>query len=437
MEYERILSKYGYAELRIERSEESFVRIKDEEIKHLAGLSEGMSVRVLKNGSWGFASSNVVNRKKLEDLLKKAERLTELRKGSIELKLPKPEKKRIKEKTEAVDSEEKVKRLVNASKKMKEKNIISRMVVCNDVVITKEFYSSLGADINQEIAYTYLSCLAIAKSAETIQRGSERAWSKKGFGKLEISETAKNSKEKALRLLKAVLPPKGRFTVVLDPEMTGVFCHEAVGHATEGDSVIDRESVLANKKGQKIGNQLVNIVDDPSAWDFGYYKYDDEGVEGKKTTIVEKGVLKHFLNSMETAKLLGSELNGHARADGYSEVPVVRMSNTYFQPGDSTVDEVFGIKDGIYLKGMKGGSVDIFSGGFMFKAEEAYDIKNGEKGKIMRDVTITGNILETLQNVESVGKDFGTSPGLCGKFGQEMPVSDGGPHIRVKNITIG
>ncbi|MFH1261249.1 MAG: metallopeptidase TldD-related protein, partial [Candidatus Micrarchaeota archaeon] len=74
---------------------------------------------------------------------------------------------------------------------------------------------------------------------------------------------------------------------------------------------------------------------------------------------------------------------------------------------------------------------------FMFKAEEAYEIKNSEKGKLMHDVTITGNILETLKNVECVGKDFGTSPGICGKSGQEAPVSDGGPHIRLKDVAIG
>ena len=73
----------------------------------------------------------------------------------------------------------------------------------------------------------------------------------------------------------------------------------------------------------------------------------------------------------------------------------------------------------------------------MFKAEEAYEIKNGELGKVLRDAAISGNVLKTLNNVEAVGKDFGTSPGMCGKAGQEIPVSDGGPHIRVKNVMVG
>jgi len=200
---------------------------------------------------------------------------------------------------------------------------------------------------------------------------------------------------------------------------------------------VDKESVLADRLGKRIGDDLVTIIDDPSAKDFGRYVFDDEGVEAKPVTLLDKGVLRGFLNSKETAMSLGMEPNGHARAEDYGAVPAVRMSNTYFQKGSSSVDEVFDVRDGIYLKGMKGGSVDIFSGGFMFKAEEAYEIKNGEKGRIMRDATITGNILETLLDVECVGNDFGTSPGVCGKSAQQVPVSDGGPHIRVKNVAIG
>ncbi|MBD3210112.1 TldD/PmbA family protein [Candidatus Micrarchaeota archaeon] len=435
MEYEKILGKYDYAELRIESSKESCTRIKDGEVKNSTGNSYGMSVRVLSNGSWGFASSN--NRADLEKLLNKAERLSRLSGGTIKLRPPNPEKKRICKNVQIADSGEKVKRLADASKGMEAGSITSRMLSCTDSVVTKEFCSSLGADILQEYAYAFLQCTAIARSGEIIERGSDRSWSRNGFEKLKIEKTAESARDKALRLVSASPPPQGRFTVVLDPEMTGVFSHEALGHACEGDSVVDRESVLSDKKGRQIGNALVSVVDDPTAQDFGHYVYDDEGVKAEKTPLVEKGVLQTYLNSMETAERLDCRLNGHARAESYAEVPIVRMSNTYFQPGESRMEEVFDIPKGIYLKGMKGGSVDIFSGGFMFKAEEAYEIANGERGKIMRDVTITGNVLQTMHNVECVGRDFGTSPGICGKFSQEVPVSDGGPHIRIRDMLVG
>jgi TldD protein len=434
MEWQTLLSKYRYAELRLEARLDSVIQIRDEEVRQSAGSSSGISVRVLEDGSWGLASGR---EGEAEKLLEKAQRLARLARGKIAPKIPEAQSREIIEKPEPEDSEAKIKALLEASREMNAGSIASRNISCTDSSVRKEYHNSLGSRIVQETGYTYLSCSAVARSGENIQRGGERAWSRSGFEKISLAKTAREAMEKALRLLGAASAPKGRFTVVLDPEMTGVFSHEAVGHACEADSVIERESVLADRKGQRIGNDLVTIIDDPSARDFGQYAYDDEGVAGKPAALVEKGVLAGYMNSMETAPVLGADLNGHARAEDYSSNPIVRMSNTYFQKGESSVEEVFDIPSGVYLKGMKGGSVDIFSGGFMFKAEEAYEIVRGEKGKMMRDVTITGNILQTLLDVECVGNDFGTSPGICGKFSQEVPVSDGGPHIRVRNVAIG
>ncbi|MFH1520851.1 MAG: TldD/PmbA family protein [Candidatus Micrarchaeota archaeon] len=435
MNYSQILSKYQYAELRIERSSSSVVSIKNEETRHTSGFSDGLGVRVLENGSWGFASGN--NIKEVENLLEKAKKLASLSNGKIKLKNTESNKKTFSDKETITDAETQVKVLLEASKSMEAKFITSRTVSSTDRTVKKEFYNSDGSEIFQNICYTYMACTSIAKSGTLIQRGSERAWSRSGFEKIDVFKVAEEAKDKAIRLLNADAPPKGRFTVVLDPEMTGVFSHEAVGHACEADSVVDRESILAGRIGNEIGNKLVTIIDDPTTNDFGGYNYDDEGVEAKPAVLIKDGLLKTFMNSRETAYELGLEVNGHARAGSYNEVPIIRMSNTYFQKGSSSVSDVFDIKDGIYLKGMRGGSVDIFSGGFMFKAEEAYEIKNGKKEKIMRDVTISGNILQTMLDVEAVGNDFGTSPGICGKMGQEAPVSDGGPHIRIKNVAIG
>ncbi len=436
MEYRRILSKYDYAEIRLERSFGSHISIKDDEVRHSAGFVEGLSVRVLLNGSWGFASATK-GRAGIPELLRRAESLSRLSKGKINPAGFGARKEQISTMPKQTGTEEQVASLLEASRGMKGRNVGSRIISCTDAQSRREFYNSEGSEIVQESGFTYLSCSCIARRGGLMQRASERAWSRSGFAKIDAASTAGTSKEKALRLLDAEPPPKGRFMVVLDPEMTGVFAHEAVGHACEADSVIDRESILADKMGKRVGNELVTIIDDPAADDFGQYRFDDEGVEGKPVTLVDKGVLGGYLNSRESARALSMEPNGHARAEDYSEVPIVRMSNTYFQKGPSKKDAVFDIIHGIYLKGMKGGSVDIFSGGFMFKAEEAYEIRRGELGKIMRDVTISGNILQTMMDVECVGDDFGTSPGVCGKFSQSAPVSDGGPHIRVKNVAIG
>jgi len=435
VEIEKILSKYSYADVRIERSKDVLVKIQDNEIKVSSGESKGVSVRVLEKGSWGFAASNRIE--SISELLKQAAKLAALEKGDIKLKTASPARRKITKAIQIVHPDEQVKHLLDAGKEMSGKGIVSRRINCTDSIMETEFYNSEGSELIQKTGYSYVSCISVAKDGIDILRGVETCGSRKGFGSLELHKTARISREKAQRLLGAPVAPKGRFTVVLDPEMTGVFAHEAVGHASEADSIVDRESILTGRIGKKIGNELVTIADDPTADDFGAYEFDDEGVKARKTTIIEGGVLRNFINSRETAFKTKSAPNGHARAGSYDSLPIVRMSNTYFSRGKHSMEDVFDVKSGIYLKGMKGGSVDIFSGGFMFKAEEAYEIKNGEYGKVLRDATLSGNILSTLRNVSAVGKDFGTSPGICGKMGQEAPVSDGGPHIKVEDMMVG
>lgn len=435
MEIEKILCRYPYAEARIEKGIDSLIRISDSEIKVTSGSYYGVSVRVLVDGSWGFASSNKPG--DISSLLKKASMLASLEKGKIRLARIKPQKKRIGKKIRKVDTDSQISGLLEAKKEMSGKHIISKKISFSDSALIKDFYSSEGAHISQKLSHNFLSCCSVAREGETVIRGVETSGSRSGFKALKLYKTARVSKEKAERLLGAPVAPRGRFKVVLDPEMSGVFAHEALGHAVEADSVVDRESILSNKLGKKIGSDLVTVVDDPTADYFGGYVFDDEGVKARKTKIMEKGVLLSFLNSRETALKTGNPPNGHARASGYDDVPLVRMSNTFLSPGDQSKEDIFDVKRGIYIKGMKGGSVDIFSGGFMFKAEEAYEIKNGELGKVLRDAAISGNILKTLKNVEVVGKDFDTTPGMCGKGGQEVPVSDGGPHVRIKNVMVG
>lgn len=432
----RLLSDYTYADARIEHSSDTITKISDDEVKTQHGSSFGLSVRVLASNSWGFASSNSKSAD-IHALLKRAYILAKLQKGNIYLPSQKQIKKKISIPFREISQEDQVAGLVDAKKNLNGNKIAGKTASCANRMIKKEFFNSEGSEIAQSINYTYVSFSAIAKDNGIIQRGHETASSIHGFDKIDCYKTAEIAKIQAEKLLTAKLPPKGRLPVILDNEMTGVFSHEAVGHACEADSILDHESILTGRLGKKIGNEFVTIFDDPTADDFGYLAYDDEGVNAKRSDLVAGGILTSYMHSRESAAKLKLPANGHARANGFDSFPIVRMSNTYFKPGASSIEDVFDIKYGIYLKGMKGGSVDIFSGGFMFKAEEAYEIKNGEKARMLRDVTLSGNILETLNHVELVAKDFSTNPGFCGKFGQDIPVSDGGPHVRVSNMMVG
>jgi TldD protein len=228
-------------------------------------------------------------------------------------------------------------------------------------------------------------------------------------------------------------------TAIVDPDMTGVLVHEAFGHASEADLVLAGESILDGRMGEKLGADDVTIFDDPNMEGaFGSFPYDDEGVRGGRKVLMEDGVLTAFIHSRETAGRMGLEPNGAARSQDHSSRPLVRMSNTCMEAGDMSHEELFeGVKEGIYLKGTRGGEVDPAKGTFQFGAQEAFLVEDGEVTRPLRDVALMGSILETLLNVDGIGKDFClASPGFCGK-GQTVPVCDGGPHVRFLDAVVG
>jgi TldD protein len=280
----------------------------------------------------------------------------------------------------------------------------------------------------------------VAASETGIQFGHKSTGGAKGFEviqKEDLELMGRTAATKAVRLLDASPPPSGRFPIVMDSELTGVFIHEALGHASEADLILQNDSILKGKMDAQIGSSLVTIIDDASMDAFGYYAYDAEGVKTKKNVLVEDGVLVSLLSSRETAAKLDISSSGNARS-GVGDQPIVRMSNTYLKPGEMSFEELIeDIDDGIYLKGSRGGQVDTGKGVFQFNAAESFIIDNGEVKDPLRDVSLSGNILEILQKVDAVGSDFHLGVGFCGKAGQTAPVGDGGPHTRVSEATVG
>jgi TldD protein len=198
--------------------------------------------------------------------------------------------------------------------------------------------------------------------------------------------------------------------------------------------------VLEGKIGRKVANEGVTLIDDPTIKNtFGYFSIDWEGVKAKKHVLIENGVLKGWMHNLESSSRLDVEPNGSARAQAYSNTPIIRMSNTYIEGGDWKKDELFeGIKHGMLIQGSQYGYVEPAKGQFMFKGDEAYEIKNGEIGQRHRDASISGMIMDVLQNVEGIGNDFMLGdPGYCGKSGQSARTTDGGPHMRVANMVVG
>jgi len=300
-----------------------------------------------------------------------------------------------------------------------------------------QFTDSSENEYSYEMCRSGFNVLAVASRNGNVQMGYEREHSIHGFNLRHQQSQGKKAAEIAVALLDAGVAKSGKMQAVLDPELAGVFAHEAVGHASEGDLIKEGNSVLKGKTGQKIGNENLTIIDDPGIHEFGFDPVDAEGVAVCRTEIIKKGVIHAFLHNRETLSSVGNGVAGHARAMP-GEPPLVRMSNTFIEAGDATDHEIFEeCRNGIFLKGSRGGQVDPGRGIFQFNAEYGYLIEKGECTKMVRDVSLSGEILLTLHGIILCGNNRAMSPGYCGKGGQSVPVSDGAPHILLSDAVVG
>ena len=441
---EKTSPKVDYMDIRSGLSDNTSILMKDGNVDEVnTGISLGARIRVLNNGAWGFAYTTDLS--KIDEVTETALKLSNSLKGDVKLS----ESDIIKDKVETdvkipfkdISIEEKKDILKDASDAATIDKINSTTVGYVDNEVNELFMNSEGSEIQVKTSRLRMALNASATDGEIIQFGHGSLGGVRGYELIadtDIEEFGRNIGEKAVRLLDAKPAPSGKFPVIADPELTGVLIHEALGHAVEGDIILQNDSILKDKMGEKIASDIVNIFDDASLRQgFGYYPYDVEGVKTKPNQLVKDGKLISLLNSRETSSKLGMKSSGNARSI-ISDQPIVRMSNTFLQPGDNSFEELFeGIEDGIYLKGSRGGQVDTGKGIFQFNAAEGYIIEKGEITTPLRDVSLSGNILETLKNIDAIGNDFKLSVGFCGKDGQTAPVGDGGPHTRILNALVG
>ncbi len=182
---------------------------------------------------------------------------------------------------------------------------------------------------------------------------------------------------------------------------------------------------------------MVTIVDDPSIRSYGYMAYDDEGVKTKRKVLMERGVMKSYLTDIETGSRLGSGSNGSARSQRYDAPPIVRMSNTFFEPGEFTLEELLEGFNGIYFIGWQYGYTTPTTGMLTFKSREAYVVRNGELSDHVRDAALSAMTLEILHNINGIARDLTFDPGTCGKGGQMTPNTTGGSYMRVSDVVVG
>lgn len=438
-----------FHDVRILRNSGLSIFIDNGEIEEISNnCTQGIACRVLVNGSWGFASSDHIN--DTDSILSRAVRLasrTHARspRPDIELAAVDPpviqDLPLIEKDPDEVSIEEKVELLLEIYKRAKIPEISSASVIYSESVTEEEYKNSEGVETQYSLVRCGFAVTAVASRNGVFQMGRESRFDVCGFelfDRHDPFELGHKAGTTAVDLLSANLPKGGRMPVILDQELAGVFIHEAVGHAAEADHVIEGNSILTGKVGSQIATPCISVIDDPTMHGFGYYPHDDEGVGSIPTEIIKDGILTSYLHSRETATLLpGTGRPGHARSQGLSR-PVIRMSNTYIENGDSNLDEMLSeINNAIYLIGSRGGQVNPGEGVFQFNAERGFMIEDGKLTTPLRDVSLSGHTLDILTNIKLVGNDMKMNSGRCGKAGQLVPVTDGSPHILVSEATVG
>ncbi len=254
-------------------------------------------------------------------------------------------------------------------------------------------------------------------------------------------EYAREAARQAIVNLKARPAPAGTMPVVLGPGWPGVLLHEAVGHGLEGDFNRKGSSAFAGRIGERVASPLCTVVDNGTlAGRRGSLNMDDEGTVTQCTTLIEKGILKGYLQDKLNARLMGKQSTGNGRRESYAHLPMPRMTNTYMLGGEHVPEEIIAsVEKGLYAVNFSGGQVDITSGKFVFNASEAYLIEKGKITHPVKGATLVGNGPDCLTRVSMVGNDLKLDAGIgvCGKAGQSVPVGVGQPTLRINDMTVG
>jgi TldD protein len=439
-------SRADYSEARLEEGQTSHITYRGKGLESIGrATAGGGNVRALVKGGWGFTSFNSFDN--VSDRVKLAvEQAQSAGSG----------KSRLAEIEPAVDdvpsgvAKNPVEMPLAEKKKLLDEyneiiwgtpQIQTSTIGYSDSRKKVVFLNSEGSFITQERADVSLRLTAIAAKNGEVQQVGLSLGSRGDFGAIEglhkdIEEMARH----AVELLTAPQAKGGEYTVVLDPILAGVFVHEAFGHLSESDFVYENDRMRKIMKlGKQFGAKQLNIVDSAAEPGLrGSYKYDDEGVRAVKTYLIREGKLVGRLHSRETAAKMNEKPTGNARAINYRYPPIVRMTNTYIEPGNISFDEMIAdIKEGIYAKNWYGGMTSMEM--FTFSAGEAYMIRNGKIAETLRPVMLTGNVFSTLKNIDAIGNDLDMNQGGgCGKGGQmPLPVSNGSPHIRIQHCLVG
>ena len=444
----------GYVELRYHDRHTHGVRVEQGRVESAqVNRRRGVGVRVLERGTFGFASTSRTDRDSIRAAIDRARAAARASSPFRKERVPPLAPAELArgsfvepgyEELRAKPLEEKVQLALGMEAHARQASKAVRSASCRytEIFEDKVISTSDGADVEVRMVRPEFLVRAVAEKDGALQPASESIGATGDweclFARTPPEQLAEKASRAAVDLLGAGYPEGGRATVILAPAIVGLLAHEAIGHTVEADFV-QSGSVAQGKIGQRVGSDLVTLVDSGASEYYagagGTLPVDDEGVATARTVIIRNGILESYLHNRESAARFGVTPTGNARAWEFSDEPLIRMRNTYVEPGESTLEEMIaGVEDGFLLEGPQGGQADA-TGEFMFGVQEARRIRGGRLGELVRGVTISGIAFDVLASVDAVSREFrwDLGAGYCGKI-QPAKVDAGGPYLRCQAV---
>jgi TldD protein len=445
--------KADYADLFFEYRRNEGVSLEEGMVKNCSqSTSNGVGVRVLAETKTGYAYTDDITIENLEIAARTAQYIAQSRPAQLPAQIgQRPGSAHdlyaIKTPVNDVPLDRKVSLLYEIDKFTRAldprvKNVFASIGAEYKVILVA---SSQGLVVGDIQPLTRLNVTCIVEENGNRQVGSFGGGGRVEFGFFvdgrDYERYAREAVRQAVLNLSAEDAPAGTMDVLLGPGWPGILLHEAIGHGLEGDFNRKGTSAFSGRIGEKVASELCTVVDDgtiPSRR--GSINVDDEGTPTGRTTLIEKGILKGYLQDKLNGGLMKMALTGNGRRESYAHIPMPRMTNTFMLAGESAPEDILrSVKKGLYAVSFGGGQVDITSGKFVFSASEAYLIEDGKVTKPVKGATLIGNGPDVLTRVSMVGADLKLDEGVgtCGKDGQSVPVGVGMPTIKIDGLTVG
>jgi TldD protein len=443
-------SRADYIEIRVERSWSTAVTFRGRRLESAtASEDQGGFVRVLEaGGGWGVASFTSLDR--LEAMVARAAELSRAVRVDPPIRLagvPPHEADAVLDldgdvRGVSIAAKKRLIEAYNAEMLAVSDHVVDTLAIYRDEVSEYWYVNSEGTRLHELRPDVTLSGTAVARRDGTIEKGLESIGLRRGWHSVQDKAAGfRTVAERAVQLLDAPRVRGGAYPVILDPELAGVFIHEAFGHLSEADFVY--ENPQARKMmtlGRRFGKPALNVGDNGAAPGLrGTLPYDDEGTPTQDTALIRDGILVGRLHSRETAAAMGERPTGNARALSFRHAPIVRMTNTYIANGSgSFADLIRDVPLGVYACGAFGGQTLLEN--FSFTAAYGRMIRNGQVAELVKDVVLAGNLFQTLDRIDHIAGDFRWNQmgGGCGKGGQApLPVTEGAPHVRIEEALVG